>query len=370
MNSKFFPALAVLVGTTIGAGFLGIPYVVSRAGFLPGLAFLVFVAVFMLFVKLYLGEVSLRTQGNHQLTGYAERYLGRKGKFLMFFSMIFGIYSALVAYLIAEGKSLSYVVAGNESYAFLFSLLFWLLMTCLTYVGLKALKKYEKISMVLVLAIVIVMVVMFFPGIKVDNLSYVNPENIFLPFGVMLFSFLAFSSLPEIERILRGQEKLMKKVIFTGVMIALFVYFVFMLVVVGNFGEDTREIATLSFPRFFSVLAILTMFTAYFTQCIAIRDMFRFDYSLGRFNGWVLSSLLPLFIFLIIYFFKVVSFTLLLSVGGVVGGGLAGILIILMNKEAKKNGNRKPEYSMSISWKIVVLISIVFILACVAEFWL
>ncbi len=370
MKSKFFPALAVLVGTTIGAGFLGIPYVVSRAGFLPGLAFLVFVAVFILFVKLYLGEVSLRTFGNHQLTGYAERYLGKKGKFLMFFAMIFGIYSALIAYLIAEGKSLSYLFFGSELYSLVFSLLFWIVMTCLTYVGLRALKKYEKISMILVLAIVFVVVILFSPKIRIENLSYVNPENMFLPFGVIIFSFLAFSALPEVERIIRGQEKLMKKVIFAGVMIPLVVYFLFMLVVVGNFGLGAKEIATLSLPRFFSILAILTMFTAYFTLSIAIRDMFRFDYSLGRFRGWLLSCLLPLMFFLVIYFFNIASFISLLAVGGVVSGGLTGILILLMNKKAKNLGNRKPEYSIGINWMIIFLMILVFIAAVLAEFLL
>lgn len=369
-RSKFFPALAVLVGTTIGAGFLGIPYVVSKSGFLPGLAFLIFVAVFMLFVKLYLGEVILRTWGNHQLTGYASKYLGRKGKFLMLFSMIFGIYSALVAYLIAEGRSLSYVFIGSESYALFFSLAFWIIMSGLTYIGLKALKKYEKSSMVLVLAIVVIIVFLFSPKIKLENLSYVNPENVFVPFGVILFSFLAFSAMPEVSRILRGQEKLMKKVIFYGVMIPFAVYSLFVLVVVGNFGASVPEIATLALGRGFSVLAILTMFTAYFTLTLAIRDMFRFDYNLGRFRGWVLACVTPLLLFLVIYYFKIASFVSLLSIGGVVSGGLAGILILLMNKEAKKSGSRKPEYTTGINWRVIALMSLIFILACAAEFLL
>ena len=129
IRSKFFPALAVLVGTTIGAGFLGIPYVVSKSGFLPGLAYLILVAVFMMFVKFYLGEITLRTKGNHQLTGYAEMYLGKSGKWLKFFAMIFGIYSALVAYLIAEGESLSYVIFGNLGSSIYFSIGFWIVMS-------------------------------------------------------------------------------------------------------------------------------------------------------------------------------------------------------------------------------------------------
>jgi hypothetical protein len=224
--------------------------------------------------------------------------------------------------------------------------------------------------MILVLAIVSIIFIFFSPGIKLENLNYINPENIFMPFGVILFSLLAFSAMPEVERILTGQEKLMKRVIFWGVMIPFAVYLVFMLVMVGNFGANIPEIATLALPKVFSILAVLTMFTAYFTQAIAIRDMFRFDYKLGRFLGWIIASFLPLVLFILIYFLKLASFILLLSIAGIVSAGIDGILILLMNKRAKINGNRKPEYSISLSWKTIIILSLIFILAIIAEFLL
>ena len=369
-RGKFFPALAILVGTTIGAGYLGIPYVVSKSGFLPGLAYLIFVALFILIIELYLGEISLRTRGNHQLTGYAERYIGRKGKILMFFAMIFGIYSALIAYLIGEGKSLSYVFLGNESYAFAFSILFWLIMAGLTYIGLKALKKYEKIGMILVFSTLVLIAVFFSKGIRIENLSYINPENLFLPFGIILFSFLAFSAMPEVERVLLGQEKFMKKIIIFGVTIPFVMYFIFTILVVGNFGVHVPEIATLALGRFFSVLGVLTIFTAFFALTLAIRDMFRFDFRLGRFKGWLLACLIPVILFIIDYTLHLFSFVQILSISGIVSGGLTGILILLMNKNAKKKGNRKPEYSMPINNWIIFLLSLIFILAVLAEFLL
>ena len=366
-RSKFFPALAVLVGTTIGAGFLGIPYVVSRAGFWIGAICLLLIAGIMLCVKLYLGEVILRTNGNHQLAGYASRYLGGKGKVLMFFSMIFGIYSALTAYLIAEGESFSYLFTGGLNYSFVISLGFWVVLACFSYVGLRALKKYEKIAIIFVLLLVVLIGVFYFQSIEGENLSYVNYKNMFLPFGVILFSFLAFSAMPEVKRLLYGQEFKLKKVIKYGVLIPLVVYFLFMLVIVGNFGLKTQEIATLNLIRIFSLLGILTMFTAYFTLTLAIRDMFRFDFNFGRFKGWLLAIFVPLFLFILFYFLEIASFTQILSIGGVVSGGLAGILILLMNLKAKTIGTRKPEYSMKISWFTITILSLIFVLAVVLE---
>ncbi len=370
MKSKFLPALAVLVGTAVGAGYLGIPSVVGKSGFIPGAIYLVLVAVFILFTQLYLGEVSLRTKQTHQLTGYAERYLGKTGKYFMFLTMIFGIYSALSAYLLAQGKSLSYVFLGSEGYSLLFSLAFWFFMAGLTYIGLKALKRYEKIGFGLVIATLIIIVIVFSGSIKAENLSYVNSKNVFLPFGIILFSYLAFSAMPEVRRVLSGQEKIMKKVIFFGLAIPCMIYLVFTSILVGNFGENIPEIATFALGRFFSILAVLTMFTAFFTLTIAIRDMFRFDFRLGRFRGWLLATFVPLILFLLIYYFKLAGFVQILSISGIISGGLAGILILLMNKRAKKLGNRKPEYAIRINWWIIAAMSAIFVAAVLAEFLL
>jgi len=367
MKSKFFPALATLVGTTMGAGFLGLPYIVAKSGFLIGLIYMVFVFAFILLVKLYLGEIDLRTKGNFQLTGYAKKYLGKTGKAIMFFSMIFGIFSALIAYLIAEGTSISFIIFRNFNYAFLFSIAFWFLMTIMTYIGLKALKKYEKIGVVLILALVALIFLFFIGRVNIENLTYSGKE-IFAPFGVVVFSFLAFSAMPEVGRILSGQEKLTKKVVLIGMSIPLIVYLIFTFVVVGVYGKNVNEIATLSLGRFFSILGVLTMFTAFFTQTIVIRDMFRFDYGLGRFKGWLLACFLPLILFLLISIFKLATFIQILSIAGIVSGGLTGILILLMNIKAKKLGNRKPEYSIKINWFIILALSLIFIAAVIAEF--
>ena len=90
VNTQLIAAIATLVGTIIGAGILGIPFVVSKAGFLTALPLIVLIGLIFVVVNLCLGEITLRTKGVHQLTGYMEKYLGKSGKFLMMLSMIFG----------------------------------------------------------------------------------------------------------------------------------------------------------------------------------------------------------------------------------------------------------------------------------------
>ena len=111
MNKKLLGASSILIGTMIGAGLLAIPYIISQAGFWIGMLDLVIIAIILTTIHLYLGEITLRTKGFHQLTGYAERYIGKTGKKIMFIAMILGVYGALVAYLIGEGYALSAILA-------------------------------------------------------------------------------------------------------------------------------------------------------------------------------------------------------------------------------------------------------------------
>ena len=57
----------------------------------------------------------------------------------------------------------------------------------------------------------------------------------------------------------------------------------------------------------------------------------------------------------------------MLGIGGVISGGLTGILILLINNQAKKYSERKPEYWIPINWAIIILVSLVFIAGVVIE---
>ena len=241
-------------------------------------------------------------------------------------------------------------------------------MSALAYIGLRALKKYEKIAMIIILSFVCLIFVFFVRNINIDNLSYINSGNLFLPFGVVLFSYLAFSAMPEVRRVLSKQENLMKKTVFLGVLIPFLFYLIFAFVVVGNFGLQDPEIATLALGRFFSLLGVFTMFTAFFTLTLSIRDMFRFDFGFGRFKGWLLAVFIPLIIFLVIYFFNLVSFVQIISISGVISGGLTGILIILMARKAKKIGKRKPEYNIKLPLILAILLILFFIAGLIFQF--
>ncbi len=359
-NKQFWATAFTLSGTIIGAGILGLPYVFSQSGFLIGVFWLFILGMILLLVNLYLGEITLRTKSIHQLPGYAEKYLGKGGKWLMFGSMAFGIYSALLAYLIGEGQSFSQLFFGDFSYSLHFAIGFWFFMTLLLRKGLKELKQIEFWGVLAIIGIILVMFLRFLPGINSSNLIYSDFSNFFLPFGVVIFALLGFTSIPELRQEIKGQEKLLKKAIFVGALIPVILYLLFSFIFVGTFGKGVEQVATISFGNVVIILGIFTMLTSYFVLSFALKDIFVYDFKKKKFVFFFVS-LFPLLLFLFVTFFNFADFVKILGIGGVISGGLTGILILLTNIKSKKKGDRKPEFSIPINWIIIGFLSLLFI---------
>jgi|TARA_Y100000310_G_scaffold343232_1_gene449904 tyrosine-specific transport protein len=366
-TKRFFATTFTLTGSIIGAGILGLPYVFSQSGFVVGLFWLFFLGAIMIFVNLSLGEVALRTKNIHQIPGYAGKYLGIWGKRILLFAVMFGIYSALLAYLIGEGQSFSKLFFGDINYAIYFAFGFWAIMTLLLREGLRNLKKVELWGVIVIIVIIFGIFIALSQNINPSNLNYYDTSNLFLPFGIVLFSLLGFTAIPELRIMAKRKEKLLKKAIIFGTLIPIFLYFLFTLVFVGVLGKSINEISTLSFGNTIVVLGIFTMMTSYFVLSFSLRDIFIYDLGKKRSTAFLFVSISPILIYSLFVFFDLASFIKILGIGGAISGGITGILILLMNIKAKKKGNRKPEFSIPINWLIIGILSLVFTLGVLAE---
>jgi len=245
-RGKFYVAVSILVGTTIGAGVLGIPHVASKVGFFVALGYIIFLGLIILMVNLYLGEVVLRTKKDHQIAGYAKKYFGMPGRVLTEFAVIFGVYSALVAYMLGIGESLSFIFFNNTSYGIHMGVLTGLIMSGFLWSGLEGLKRFEKFGVSMVLLLFASIFLVFIKDVRIENLVHLDFAHLFLPFGVVLFALTSFHAIPEINLVIKKNKKLMKRILITGSVISMILYTFFTLVVVGSQGVQTPEVATLA----------------------------------------------------------------------------------------------------------------------------
>lgn len=369
-NKKLIIAVSVLVGSCIGAGVLGIPYVAAQAGFFVAIAYILLIGALVLTTNLYLGEVVLRTKGMHQIPGYVKKYLGKKWKSVAEFAMVFGIYSAIVAYMLGMGESLSFIFFSNVNYSLLFGVLVGLGMSSLLWKGIRGLKKFEKIGVTIILILIAIIFFVFVQDVNISNLYTFNKSNIFLPFGVILFALLSFHAIPEIKAVLRKDEKLLKKSIIIGALISVIFYIIFTLIVVGVKGIETPEVATISLGKIFVLLGIFTMFTSYLALGNALEENLMYDKNYKKKKAWFITAIIPIAIFFLTQLTNFFSFTKILGIGGVISGGLTGILILLMNQKSKKSGDKTPKYKIPINKIIIWILSLIFVAGIVFELFL
>jgi amino acid permease len=369
-HKRFFIAISILVGTCVGAGILGLPYIASKTGFFITLLYILGLGGIILLVNLYLSEIVLRTKDKHQLIGYAERYLGKKGRHFMEFAVVFGIYASMVAYTLGVGESLSFLFFGDVSHSIIFGVIFGFFMLFLLKGGIQTLKRFEKWGVLIVLFLFFFITIKLSPTIDYKNLLEINFNYFLFPFGVVLFSMMSFHSIPEMRFVVNDDGKMFKKAVLSGTLISILIYVLFSLVIVGTFGENTPEVATLALGPLFIFLGIFTMFTSYFAMGNSLMDNFKFDERYTERSSWILASIIPIAIFLITQLSNFFSFTKILSIGGVISGGSIAVLILLMIKKAKRNGDREPEYSLHSRWLWIILFILIFTFGIVSELFL
>lgn len=376
MQKDLYYAIATLTGFTIGAGILGIPFVIAQAGFITGMIDILIIGMAILMVNLYLGEVSLRTKGNHQLTGYAEKYLGKLGKKIMSFTMVFGLYGGLIAYTIKEGEFLANLfgpIFGGS--ILLYSLIFLFVGSIFIFGGIRAIKNGELYMVLLIIIILLFFSIFSFNKVIIKNLTGFTTD-FFLPYGVILFAYLATAAIPELREELGKNKDLLKKAIMIGTIIPIIIYMLFAFIIVGVTGTYVTDGAIIGLGEVLGnnililglIFGILTMATSFLAVGLALKEMFNFDFKVNTKLSSSLVIIVPLIAALILINSKISNpFFQVLDITGVISGGLAGALIVLMHYKAKKQGNREPEYSIKSSLFLSTILILMFLLGIILE---
>jgi len=372
-SKNFVFALAVLIGTTVGAGIFGIPYVVSRSGFAPGFFYFLILGTAILLLHLFFGEIVLRTKEKHRLIGYAQKYLGDKQKLLVAVSTILGITGSLLAYLIISGDFLKIIFSFWHLPSFYFSLIFWAILSFFIFRGIKLIAPAELLMNVFFFCIIFIIFSFAFPKINLQNFTLFNPGHIFLPYGVILFALAGWVAIPEIREILKNHQegKDYKRVIIYSAIIATVLYFFFALVIVGVSGENTSPEALQGLVPFLgekiiilgALFGVFSIAASFLILGNYLKNALIYDYNCSQNLAVFISCGLPLILFLIGFrqFIEVIGFV------GTLIGVIEGIIIILIFKKAKTLGDREPEYNLKVPSILLYLLIAIFILGAFSQ---
>ena len=345
MKSKqltVWEAACIITGYGVGGGVMAMPYLTARNGLAVSLLILLAALLASFVLHSMIAEMTLKSGEGAQITGAFSKYLftgkWKKGLTLAFFIvMALVLFTNLAAYISGAAEILSELLGIGLVWA---ELLFYAAAASVVLFGLKAVGVSEKLAVAVIFAIVGILAVCSLfhienalpwrPGTPAEGLAY---------FGMAMFAFLAFFSVPQAVQGLGGDAKKVRKAIFLG----MFNNFVLILVITVcallSSGEVT-QVAMIGWSKGIgswaqlvgSVFTILAMLTTYWSISLALADIVEEQLRLERRVCWLIATL-P---------------SLLMTFAGLAGfmefmrlaGGLIAILVAVMGVPAYRRSRR------------------------------
>ena len=377
MNNSFLLALSTLVGTIVGAGIFGLPYVISKSGVIPGIFYFVVLGGVVLLLHLMFGEIALRTREKHRLIGYASIYLGAWAKKIVTISTIAGTVGALLAYIIIAGDFLEIIFSSFLPFSsFTYSVVFWAFFSLFILRGIQTIAKAE-LFLTLALFLVIFGVFAFaLPKVDLGSFILLEVSHIFLPYGVMLFAFAGWAAIPEIAELFKNRKEkrnldnlIVWAMLLCGGLYALFTFFV-----IGVSGVDTSQDALSGLAPFLgnhvvilgALFGMIALATSFLVLGNYLKNSLRYDYKLSFSLAVGISVGIPLILFLL----GLQEFIAVIGIVGALMGALEGAVIVLIYQKAKKKSDRVPEYKLRVPGFVLFALLGVLCLGALAEIFI
>jgi tyrosine-specific transport protein len=325
-------AYMTLVGTIVGAGIFGVPYVFSKVGVLFGVIYSAALGSFLTLMYLMFADAMLRVGESARLPGLAKKVLGARAGAVAAATSIIGFWAAMIAYLILGGLFLSVLFEGIvELPLIVWQLIFYGLCALIVARGLNLVGRAETLVTALLILVMIYFIARLAPHFELKNLTTLDARNLLLPYGVILFALTGTGAIPSVREMLKGREKSLPKVIFGASLSAVVLTAIFGAAVVAVSGQATTEKAVDGLATFLgpwviktgALFGLLAIATSFFSNGLYLRDIFRVDYRLTA----TLSNVLSLGIPVILFFLGAQEFIKIIGFAGAVFGCFEAIIL-------------------------------------------
>ncbi|WP_456365297.1 aromatic amino acid transport family protein [Thermococcus sp.] len=322
-------ALAILVGTQIGAGVLGLPYSASKVGLIPALVILIGVMFLMLWTGFIVLRFSAERRGA-QMSTLSQHILGKTGGWLMYISIFIMSFGAILAYIAGMGSVFASLFGISETMG---AFIFWVLASIVVYHGLEASGKTELAMSYVMITLFIAVTLMLVPHAKLSNGLYTNLSGVLSITGVAIFALGCHTVIPDVYKGLGSYEKT-KKVLIWAFIIPTAIYAVFMVAFLLAFGRNTPQIATQGLESLYghlgkiigNLIPLLAITTSYIGIALAQQSNNEEFIRLKRPIAWGLTVIPPA----VVYFVGVKNFADVLAFAGDTGDMMAFIVLPIL----------------------------------------
>lgn len=329
--SKFTKAILLQFSGILGAGIFALPFLFYNSNFTFATIVLIFIAIFMAILNLFYTDIILQTPGDHQISGYAQIYLGPKSKFLSVLNLLFLGFGGILAYIKLASIFLLQIFPTLST---LFVSIIFIFLLGIFHLG--KIKFYKIISQILPIISLIIIILIYFLSFNFSApILNFNPPNL-LCFGGIIFALAGFTIIPEVEETLRfskNKKFLLKFSSLLGLTLAAIVYLLFSYGIIRISGShpsvDSVAGVLNIYPiigKILIILGLVTIFKASLNFLLIFKEVFYRDFKIPEKTSYNLSILIP---FLTLFFINV-SFIKIISLVGAISVFLSALLICLI----------------------------------------
>lgn len=347
MNEKkltTWEAACIITGYGVGGGVMAMPYLAAKNGAVMALVilFVSFAVSYVLHVMI--AELSIKSGNSAQIIELFSKY-HFNGKHKKLLTMVFFVVMALVLFtnLAAYISGAAEIICEMLGLSVVMSrLLFYVIAASVVFFGLKIVGISEKLAVGAIFAVIGLLAVFSLFNIRnavPTDFGTVNQALAY--FGMVMFAFSAFFSVPQAVKGLDGDVPKIKKAVFLGLLNNLILMLVICFCAVISSVEIT-ELAMIGWSRGIgawaeiagSVFTILAMLTTYWSISLALADIVDEQLHLSRRLCWIIATIPSL----------VLTF---LGLGGFMefmrlAGGLIAIMIAIGVVPAYRKCRKEP----------------------------
>lgn len=350
----FIEATAIITGYGIGGGIMTVPYLTTKTG-LPMMLLLLVIGFFVsLLMHLMVAEVMLRNGQNSQMVELFQKFILKKKPaiftWVLFILIAFAFLVSLSAYIAGGGKILS----GLFGIPLLWGqLIFYIISAGVVFFGLKVLGMSEKYAVLVILLIVGVLAVGAAMVPFSLSMETVGAYKDYLAlFSMIMFSFFAIFSVPQIDQGLSWNKKLIPKAITLGVVINALVT---LSIVVLTLGVSTTvdEVAVISLGKALggwanivgSVFVLFAMLTSYWSVSFALAVVVEERVKISQRISW-LTATLPSFVLVLLSTQGFLDYMTMAS--GAIALLMAFMVVPLLNSSQRNGAVTDPEWHLGV----------------------
>ncbi|PJE79234.1 Tyrosine-specific transport protein [invertebrate metagenome] len=320
MRNKTLGGTLIIAGTSIGAGMLTLPLVLSSVGFLTGVCLMILIWGLAAYSGLLIAEACCACPQAKTLHNMAGMLLGRQGQTVAVGAMLFLFYALCAAYISGGAAQLQDVLAkwniflSSRQAACSVTLMIGFVL----WVGTAMVDYANRLLFMLMLLFLLLILMALLPEIKLDYLLTVNshPSLWLAALPILYTSFGYQGSVPSVVSYLNREPYYFRKALIFGSAIPLAVYLLWQLAVsgvlppvvmtsTGSVGGMIDSLGYLSASVWMegavNSFAILALVTSFLGVSLGLFDYLaevcqRKNGGLGRFQSVCMTLLPPLVI--------------------------------------------------------------------------